>query len=86
MPCGNESGKALAIPQQFHGPPFPRRGRRYMFWPGMWMGAMYCMLVIQTSRAKRLNKYAKFMAIVVLLTGSFGALLTLHWYTPPPEK
>jgi hypothetical protein len=40
------------------------------------------MLVIQTGSAKRFRKYARFMALVLLLTGSFGALLTLHWYSP----
>jgi hypothetical protein len=44
------------------------------------------MLVIQTASAKRFRKYAKFMAVVLLLAGSFGALLTLHWYVPPPDK
>jgi hypothetical protein len=44
------------------------------------------MLVIQTGNAKHFRKYAKFMAVVLFLTGSFGALLTLHWYVPPPEK
>jgi hypothetical protein len=44
------------------------------------------MLVIQTSRAKRFRKYARFMAFVLLLTGSIGALLTLHWYVAPPEE
>jgi hypothetical protein len=44
------------------------------------------MLVIQTRRAKRLSKYVLSMAIVALLMGSIGALLTLHWYSPPPPK
>jgi hypothetical protein len=43
-------------------------------------------LVIQTGSAKRLRKYSKFMAIVLIVTGSLGALLTLHWYSPPPER
>jgi hypothetical protein len=41
------------------------------------------MLVIQTGRAKSLRKYPKFMAVILLVTGSFGALLTLHWYSAP---
>jgi hypothetical protein len=41
------------------------------------------MLIIQTGRATSLRKYAKFMVVVLLVTGSLGALLTLHWYSAP---
>jgi hypothetical protein len=44
------------------------------------------MLVIQTGRAKRMRKYSVLMTVVLALTGSFAALLTLHWYALPPKK
>ena len=44
------------------------------------------MLVLQAPIAKPFCKYARFMGIILLLTGSFGALLTLRWYAAAPEK
>ena len=44
------------------------------------------MLIIQSDNAKRLRKYSITMAIVLALTGSFAALLTLHWYVGPPKR
>jgi hypothetical protein len=45
-----------------------------------------CMLVIQTGRAKRLRKYTVWMTVIMVVTGSFAGLLTLHWYALPPKK
>jgi hypothetical protein len=44
------------------------------------------MLVIQTGDAKRLRQYSKLMVLILLLTGSFGALLTMHWPVLPPTR
>jgi hypothetical protein len=44
------------------------------------------MLMIQTGRGRRLRKYFILTAFLLLVTGSLGALLTLHWYAPPPKK
>jgi len=44
------------------------------------------MLVIQSSSAKRFRKYSIAFAIIFALSGSFAALLTLHWYVAPPKK
>ena len=40
----------------------------------------------RTAGARRLRKYSVFMAVLLVLTGSFGALLTLHWHVEPPKK
>ena len=44
------------------------------------------MLVVQSARARRLRKYSVVMTVLLILTGSFGALLTLHWYVEPPKE
>ena len=44
------------------------------------------MLLVQGSSAKRLRKYQFLMLAIFLLTGSFGVLLTMHWYTEPQDR
>jgi hypothetical protein len=44
------------------------------------------MFVVQTARAKRTKKYSVIMGILLLLTGSFGALFTLHIDVSPPKR
>lgn len=43
------------------------------------------MFVIQTGRARRTKKYAILMGILCLLTGSLGALFTLHIDVQPKQ-
>ena len=44
------------------------------------------MFVVQTGRAKRTRKYSILMTVVLPLTGSFAATLTLHWDVLPKKK
>jgi hypothetical protein len=44
------------------------------------------MMMIQTGQGRKLRKYFLLTAFILLVTGSLGALLTLHWYAPPPKK
>jgi hypothetical protein len=44
------------------------------------------MMMIQTGRGGKLRKYFLLTAFILLVTGSIGPLLTLHWYVPPPKK
>jgi hypothetical protein len=44
------------------------------------------MFVVQTGHAKRTRKYSIAMLLLLLLMGSFAALLTLHWEVKPQKK
>jgi hypothetical protein len=43
------------------------------------------MMLVQTSRAKQFRKYQVLMLALLLITGSFGVLLTMHWFTAPRQ-
>jgi hypothetical protein len=47
------------------------------------------MLIIQSGSAKRFEKYSITMSVLLMISGTLGALmmlLTLHWYVAPPKK
>jgi hypothetical protein len=44
------------------------------------------MFVIQTRNARVFRKSSVGFAILFVLKASLGALLTMHWYVPPPPK
>jgi hypothetical protein len=44
------------------------------------------MFLIQTGQAKQLRKYTILVVLGMILTGAFGAVLTMHWYVRPSKK
>ena len=43
------------------------------------------MFIVQTSRANRTRKYSILMLFALVLMGSIGAILTLHWDVQPKK-
>jgi hypothetical protein len=41
------------------------------------------MLLIQTRRAKRLRKFVIFTALLMIVMGGWGVVLTMHWHVKP---
>jgi hypothetical protein len=41
------------------------------------------MFIVETTSARPARKIAIFMAVVFAITGSFGALFTMHFYVKP---
>ena len=44
------------------------------------------MFVGQSGRARRTRKYSILMIFVLLITGTFAGILTLHWDVLPKKK
>lgn len=44
------------------------------------------MMIMQTRHAKRTRKYGILMGLIFLLSGAFGALLTMHINVRPPDQ
>jgi hypothetical protein len=54
--------------------------------PSAAVGGDKVMFIVQTRRTNRTRKYAIAMAVIFVICGSLGALLTMHVYVSPPSR